>query len=280
MDWTPYLEILKEALVITAVVSLMMVLIEAAKIRTDGRVFTWLRRTRVGQIVISALLGAIPGCIGGYVSVSMYSRGLFSFGALLAMMVATTGDEAFVMLAQYPKTALLLTGGLLLFGILVGLVADALHGGRDAGEQYVERFEGRPDLAEEEHGAQENFWHRALHVLKHHLPKIFLWTFGTMLVLTVAGQFVDIESWVGRNTAWMVLIAALIGLIPQSGPHMVFVTLFAAGAIPLPVLLASCISQEGHAGLPLLAESRKSFLAAKTIKFFLALAVSYLLLLL
>ena len=50
------------------------------------------------------------------------------------------------------------------------------------------------------------------------------------------------------------------------------VTLFAAGVVPFPVLLASSISQDGHASIPLLAESKKSFAVAKLINCGVALA--------
>jgi hypothetical protein len=56
---------------------------------------------------------------------------------------------------------------------------------------------------------------------------------------------------------------------------MIFVTLYAAGVVPLPVLLASSISQDGHASLPLIAENRKSFLWAKVINCIVALAVGF-----
>jgi hypothetical protein len=42
--------------------------------------------------------------------------------------------------------------------------------------------------------------------------------------------------------------------------------------VPFPVLLASCISQDGHASIPLLAESKKSFAVAKLINCMIALA--------
>jgi hypothetical protein len=70
----------------------------------------------------------------------------------------------------------------------------------------------------------------------------------------------------------MILLATAIGIIPESGPHMIFVTLFAAGVVPFPVLLASSISQDGHSSIPLLAESRKSFLWAKLINCAVAVA--------
>jgi hypothetical protein len=55
---------------------------------------------------------------------------------------------------------------------------------------------------------------------------------------------------------------------------MIFVTLFASGLIPFPVLLANSIVQDGHAGIPLLADNKKSFVYAKLIKCALALVVS------
>jgi hypothetical protein len=56
---------------------------------------------------------------------------------------------------------------------------------------------------------------------------------------------------------------------------MIFVTLFAAGVVPFPVLLASSISQDGHASIPLLAESKKSFVWAKLINCVVALVAGF-----
>ena len=64
----------------------------------------------------------------------------------------------------------------------------------------------------------------------------------------------------------------LIGLIPESGPHLVFVTLFARGAIPFSILLASSIVQDGHGMLPMLAQSRRTFVVVKAINFAVGLA--------
>ena len=93
-----------------------------------------------------------------------------------------------------------------------------------------------------------------------------------LLVLGIALQYVDIENWISDNTVLMILLATVIGIIPESGPHLIFVTLFAAGVVPFPVLLASSISQDGHASIPLLAESKKSFAWAKLINCIVAVA--------
>ncbi len=71
---------------------------------------------------------------------------------------------------------------------------------------------------------------------------------------------------------------ALIGLIPESGPHVIFVTLYVGGTIPLSVLMANFIVHEGHGLLPLLAESRKSFVQIKAVKLLFGLLVGGLML--
>ncbi len=78
-------------------------------------------------MVIAALLGSIPGCMGGFATVSLYTHGLFSFGALVAMMIASSGDEAFVMLAMIPDQALAIFAALLVIAIIAGVLTDQIN---------------------------------------------------------------------------------------------------------------------------------------------------------
>jgi hypothetical protein len=68
-------------------------------------------------------------------------------------------------------------------------------------------------------------------------------------------------------------MACLIGLIPQSGPHLIFVFAYAQGTIPLGVLVASSIVQDGHSMLPMLAHSRRVVIGVKMLKVILALVI-------
>ncbi len=382
---------------ITGLVVIMMMMIESLNIESKGLFFKGLRKTKVGQVVIASLLGSIPGCMGGFATVSLYTHRMFSFGALVAMMIASSGDEAFVMLAMIPEQALIMFVVLFVLAIAVGIITDKiydkvhakkcdLHDHEDCGVQtecdgyeihehethqhdhekrhfgwkrismlvglalfiaalgtgklghdhsaheshvheseqiatgealamtcdghkhdrhthhnegtchfdQAERVEKSIDLLSEDwmnvlfaglsvimlvvlifakdHFVEEHLWD---HIIKKHLPTIFAWTFGVLLALGIILHYVDIDNWISDNTALMILLATLIGIIPESGPHMIFVTLFAAGIVPFPVLLASSISQDGHAGIPLLAESKKSFALAKLINCFVALAAGY-----
>lgn len=331
-------ESLRTAVLVTGLVVIMMMLIEVFNVSSSGRMFSGLKNRRFGQVLLSAALGAIPGCMGGFASVSLYTHGLISFGALIAMMIASSGDEAFVMLAMFPGQSAWIFLILFVVAVTIGLLVDLFHSKYDGCHSmsvhqedvepkhnhehkrhygwkrivmflgvvvfmgalllgWLEADEADADvggfnlLSEEwmywlfatlslavlgmllfagDHFVDEHLWE---HIVSHHLPGIFLWTFGTILILGILMSHFDIASWISDNTILMILLAAAVGIIPESGPHLVFVSLYAAGVVPLPVLLASCISQDGHASLPLLAESRGSFLKAKLINVVVAVLI-------
>ena len=75
----------------------------------------------------------------------------------------------------------------------------------------------------------------------------------------------QLEVWLQEKQFIVLLVACLVGLIPESGPHLIFLTLYAEGTIPLSIFLASSVVQDGHGMLPMLAESRKDFLKVKLI---------------
>ena len=73
---------------------------------------------------MSAGLGLIRGCIGGFAEVSLYTHRLISFGALVAMMICSSGDEAFVILAMIPEQGLILFAILFVIAIISGILVD------------------------------------------------------------------------------------------------------------------------------------------------------------
>ncbi len=119
-----------------------------------------------------------------------------------------------------------------------------------------------------DHFLKQHIWN---HIVKVHIPRIFLWTFGTLLAIHFLMNYIDIHAWLSDNMLMVLFFAIIIGIIPESGPHLIFVTLFFQGAIPFSVLLASSISQDGHGSLPLLAESKRGFLAVKLVNILYAL---------
>ena len=87
-----------------------------------------LDKTKKFHVIMASLLGALPGCGGAIVVVTQYIQGRISFGSLVAVLTATMGDAAFLLLAAEPFTGLfifVLGAGV---GVLTGYIVDKIHG--------------------------------------------------------------------------------------------------------------------------------------------------------
>ncbi len=120
------------------------------------------------------------------------------------------------------------------------------------------------------HFLETHLWE---HVAKVHVPRVFAWTFGAVLLMHVLVDHLHLEGWMQQNQLLMLLVACVVGLVPESGPHLVFLTLYSQGAVPFSVLLASSVVQDGHGMLPLLADSRRDFLQVKAINLVVGLGI-------
>jgi len=111
-----------------------------------------------------------------------------------------------------------------------------------------------------EHYLREHIWD---HIVKKHLWRVFLWTFGALLVVDLGLKYWNLESFVQAHMVWVLAIATLVAVIPESGPHLIFVMMFADGLVPFSVILASSIVQDGHGMLPLLSYTVKDTVLIK-----------------
>jgi ABC-type multidrug transport system fused ATPase/permease subunit len=363
----------------------MMLIIEYINVATKGRRFDSIKKSPAKQVVLGGILGLIPGCMGGFAAVSLFSHNIFNFGGLVAAMISDTGDETFVMFATMPKYALLIKLLTFLLAVAAGFAINAFmsksriapeyfdhnleihsHGHHSekatsniignirhlsvpriailagitvfmlslalgllehkhysddemtcisANETVIDNHDHEHEhehceisahehghihgtahgnifserwlnilfifiagaaflmvLSVTEHFLQEHILH---HVIYRHLLRVFTWTFGSLLAIYLLGLFVHYDKWMDDNQLIMLLIALTIGLIPESGPHIVFISLFVEGSIPFSILLANSVVQNGHSGLPLLAESKTGFVKMKLIAVATGLIVGF-----
>ena len=89
---------------------------------------TFLLKTRKFHVPISAFLGALPGCGGAIIVVTQYIQGRIGFGSLVAVLTATMGDAAFLILALEPSTGFLIFGLGIFVGTISGYIVDLIHG--------------------------------------------------------------------------------------------------------------------------------------------------------
>ena len=360
----------KHTIMIVTFVMIMMLIVEYLNVQSKGVWSQKLKKSKFSQLIIAALLGITPGCLGAYTVVSLYTHNIFSFGALVTVMIATTGDEAFVMFTMIPEATIKLTGiifaiaiisgfivnlfktpktklksqsfhfkihqeesdckdkrrynifkeiknisfhrAIILFGLIIFIFAlssgkiGKSHSEKHQTEivsnevhQQTDNLQESNELIENnglfgnwnwinvtflilsfvalfiaasvpEHFLESHLWE---HIIKKHFIKIFLWTFGALIIINILVSYLDINIWLKDNQLIILFVAVLIGLIPESGPHLIFVTLFFEGTIPFSTLLASSIVQDGHGALPLFAESKKSFVLVKIINLAVGLLV-------
>lgn len=360
-----------QALMITSFVMVMMLIIEYVNVYSRGKWAKHLQHNSRYQIILGALMGILPGCLGTYAVVSLYTHNIIQLPALVAALIATSGDEAYIMFSMIPDTALKITLFLLLIGIAAGYLTKFIfpsfqmkkfavdhlhihqheqldnalslgsiakqwrnisfsrailvfailvfitallsgkfvhghavdethqisieHNHAEHEHDHDHEHDHAHDMDESlntipahpegfdwltvtfivlsflalfvvivvpEHFIQEHLWG---HVIKKHFLKILAWTFVALLGIAFLLNHFDLHNWLKDNQLWVVLVAVLIGFIPVSGPHMIFITLFFNNTIPFSVLLANSVVQDGHGALPLFAESKRSFMLAKVI---------------
>ncbi|MDY6844221.1 MAG: putative manganese transporter, partial [Thermodesulfobacteriota bacterium] len=69
------------------------------------------------------------------------------------------------------------------------------------------------------------------------------------------------------------LTGALIGIVPESGPHLIFVMMYAQGLVPFSVLFTVSFVQDGHGMLPLLSYTIKDSILIKVFNLVFGLVV-------
>ena len=102
------------------------------------------------EVSFASGLGALPGCGGAIIVVTQYTKGQTSFGSVVAVLTATMGDAAFLILATKPFEGLLLMLIGLSIGILSGSIVNALHQPdhlRPENNNYTDECHNRPSKA-------------------------------------------------------------------------------------------------------------------------------------
>lgn len=328
------ISIFSHSIMITIFVFVMMLLVDYLNVLTKGRMEKVVKGGKARQFIVASFLGSMPGCLGAFMNVSFYVHGLLSFGAIVGGMIATSGDEAFVMLALFPKESVFLFALLFILGIVGGGLSDKLASHlkivpcqeckllrvHDEGEcksfepAVIKNFfklslhrsilfiflfivlvlVGLGIIGPQtwnwqritlfsllivttfivaivpDHYLKEHIW---VHIMKKHLWRVFLWTFFALLFITMGTQYWNLEGFIKSNIGWVLLIGALAGIIPESGPHMIFVMMFADGLIPFSVLLTSSIVQDGHGMLPLLSYTVRDSILIKIFNLLFGLGI-------
>ena len=172
-------------LAVTVFVAAMVLLFSWLQYVTAGRFVDWIRENRRFQPFIGALMGLTPGCGGAIIVMPMYARGYVTYGTVIATLIATLGDSAFVLIgAIFQNSAFLIPVILVhaisfVVGVIWGYGIDALDvtpaaplgkfgpkfgSNKPLGEEAAREMEGKDSLIEDLPRESPDGWgYRVLH---------------------------------------------------------------------------------------------------------------------
>ena len=172
-------------LAVTVFVAAMILLFSWLQFITAGRFVVWIRENRSLQPVIGAMMGLTPGCGGAIIVMPMYARGYVTYGTVIATLVATLGDAAFVLIgavfqdSSYLTPVIVVHATSFVVGVLWGYGVDSIEVtpttplgrlgpkfGTDEplGEEVAKAMEGKDSLIENlPREIPEGWGYRVLH---------------------------------------------------------------------------------------------------------------------
>ena len=188
-----------------------------------NRITALYNKSRTNQVVFSSLLGALPGCGGAIVVTTQYISGKVGFGSVVAVLTATMGDAAFLLIAAQPKVGF----GVMALGVVVGavsgIIVNALHKDdflRPEAKEMVEPKRDIPCLQVKAINLQGAFWkwvlvpatvvavlgsfqvdiNQLLHVPEHTIEWIgAALAIGSMLLWSLTKEISDYQSTVSED---------------------------------------------------------------------------------
>lgn len=259
------MEIIKEAIIDTIkllpFLILTFVVIEIFEHKFGKRVDDRIKNAgKLGPLIGSAL-GIIPQCGFSVMAVGFYSQGYITLGTMIAVFISTS-DEALPILISTPGSIdriLPFIAAKFLFAVFWGYIIDfivskrkqksELSNGKFEAECYDDECVDKP----------LNLVNVIYHSLKRAL-KITVYVFVVNLVITIILEQTSIHTLGGVTQGsglLQLIIASLIGLIPNCAVSIGFIQFYLAGAIGFASLIAGLSSNAGMGLLILFKEAKK-----------------------
>jgi hypothetical protein len=245
---------LSETAIIIPLLFLAYVLIEYIEKHSSSKIQTAISNSGAYSPILGAGLGAIPQCGMSAVIANLFSNGVITMGAVIAVFLATS-DE---------MIPVLLTSGipaLTVFRIIVYKVTVAAFVGITIDTFYRCITKHKPcatinDCCDGSCHCEE---HGIIHGALHHTASVGVFILLCTFLLNVVLFFVGKDSLSYIISSVPILghvIASLLGLIPNCAVSVVLSTLYAENVISLGIMLSGLFTGAG-AGILVLCKTHK-----------------------
>jgi hypothetical protein len=122
---------------VTVFVGAVLMMFNYINFKTKGAFIETIKNAKKFQPVIGALLGLTPGCGGAIFVMPLFIKGNVTFGTVIATLIATMGDAAFVVISTMPLHYLWISVISFVAAIITGYVVDYFR----IGDALLERMQ-------------------------------------------------------------------------------------------------------------------------------------------
>lgn len=250
---TALLDALLDTLKVFPVLYLAYLLVAYISHAKSDKFTKFLNKSKKAGPAVGAFLGCIPQCGFSSVMSDLYSRRAITLGTLFAVFIATSDEAIPIMIANptFIVDLLILLALKIVFAIFFGYLVDIVL---SFFERKQKPFVTDPILAEElEHPHDHCSCHSHhdgkghcntknifLDALIHSL-NITLYIFIATLFINIIVEAVGLDAltgWFGGNVYIQILLAGLIGLIPNCASSVFLVELYINGGIAFSAMFA------------------------------------------
>ncbi len=109
---------------VTVFVGAVLLLFGYINYKLSGKLVDKIREAENTQVIIGSLLGLTPGCGGAIFVISLFPAGIVSFGTVVATLIATMGDSAFVLMSVMPFKYILVSVLSFAVAVIMGYIVD------------------------------------------------------------------------------------------------------------------------------------------------------------
>ncbi|MGN1201384.1 MAG: putative manganese transporter [Candidatus Caccovivens sp.] len=253
----------------------------------------FLSKNKKTSVLYASCLGCVPQCGFSSVIADLYSHGTVSIGTLVAVFVATSDEAIPLMLTNSNsilpmlllvaiKVVLAIFWGYMI-DLVVGYLRKRQHTKTEIHAKHHEHHEHGENEIDDEHECSHHI-HECGHIHTEHCSEscghehgccannifldAFMHTFNIVLYIFVATFIINIivgycgtsalESLLSTNMYLQVLLASLIGLIPNCASSVLLVELYMLyGTLSFPALVAGLTAGAGVGMVILWSKNRK-----------------------
>ncbi len=194
--------------------------------------------------LIGSVLGAFPQCGFSVTATNLYAGRVITLGTLFAVYLSTSDEMLPILISEGVSGALIfkILGIKILIGIIAGFIIDLI-----VNKFYKNKIQDNniESICEHDHcHCEEGIWKSAL----KHTVNIFIFIFVITLILNGIIEYVGedtLYSLSTNNAVLSILIACLIGLIPNCASSVILTQLYLANVFSMPIMIGGLLVNAG-----------------------------------